>query len=560
MTKTWWKESIIYQIYPRSFKDSNEDGIGDIQGIIQKLDYIKSLGIDVIWLCPVYKSPNDDNGYDISDYKAIMDEFGTMEDFDHLLDGIHSRGMKLVMDLVVNHSSDEHAWFMESRSSRDSSKRDYYIWRDAGPLGPPNNWKSFFGGDAWEYDKNTDQYYLHLFTKKQPDLNWENPALRQEVYDIMRYWFDKGIDGYRMDVISLISKREFTNSKFQGFNETMENVYANGPKIHEYLHEMNREVLQHYDILTVGEGPGISMQEGLKYVQEDREELNMIFHFDHMFIDHGPGGKFDPKPYDLVHFKEVFTEWDKVMNDGGWSSIFLGNHDFSRIVSRFGNDGTFWKESAKALSLLLLSLRGTPYIYQGDEIGMTNVSFEDIHDYKDVETLNAYKEAVENNLDLNKFMKGVHAQGRDNARTPVQWDDSDFGGFSKNKPWIAINPNYKEINISSQESNPDSILNFYRAMIKIRKDHKALVYGDIEVIDILNPRIFAYFRFEGDLRYLVLLNFSEESIPFNLGNGFDINEYDKLISNYKEYPAWESTFVELRPWEAILYKKSLVNV
>jgi oligo-1,6-glucosidase len=551
MNKIWWKESVVYQIYPRSFQDSNDDGIGDIQGIISRLDYIQSLGIDVIWICPVYQSPNDDNGYDIADYHQIMSEFGEMSDFDELLKEIHKRGLKLVMDLVVNHTSDEHAWFIESRSHIDSPKRDYYIWRDGRNGGPPNNWQSFFGGQAWEWDDLTGQYYLHLFTRKQPDLNWENPSLREDVYSMMRFWLDKGIDGFRMDVISLISKRGFGDAIYQQFNETISKVYANGPKVHEYLNEMNRKVLSHYDIMTVGEGPGISLNEGLNYVKEDRDELNMIFHFDHMFIDHGPGGKFDPINYDLVHFKEVFTHWDSIMEKGGWSSIFLGNHDFPRIVSRFGNDGTYRKESAKSLALMLFTLRGTVYVYQGEEIGMTNVAFDSIIDYRDIETLNVYREVEEAQGDLQQIMNAIHRQSRDNARTPMQWDSSKNAAFSNGVPWIPVNPNHESVNVASQENDHDSILNFYRRMIDLRKRNKTLVYGAYSAIDILNPKVYAYRRFDNEGSFLSVINFTEDSIPFDLEN--EVKE--SVISNYPEKPIFhDKRIIELRPWEAILFQ------
>ncbi|MFT7239246.1 MAG: oligo-1,6-glucosidase, partial [Cyclobacteriaceae bacterium] len=421
MERIWWKEGVVYQIYPRSFNDSNGDGIGDIQGIIQKLDYLKSLGVDIIWLCPIFSSPNDDNGYDISDYREVMTEFGSMADFDLLLAEMKKRNLRLLMDLVVNHSSDEHAWFVESRSSLDSPKRDYYIWKKGVNGGPPNNWQSFFGGDAWRYDEQTDEYFLRLFTSKQPDLNWENDNVRREVYDVMKFWLDKGIDGFRMDVISLISKRGYEDTPFEELNETVQKVYANGPRVHEFLQEMNKEVMSKYDMMTVGEGPGIALENGLDYVGIGRKELNMVFHFDHMFIDHGPEGKFDFQPYDLIKFKKIFSDWDKELASKGWNSIFLGNHDFPRIVSRFGNDQEYWKESAKALGLLLHTLRGTTYIYQGDEIGMTNVAFPTIEDYRDIETHNVFQEVKKNNGDLDALMKQIHIQGRDNARTPIQW-------------------------------------------------------------------------------------------------------------------------------------------
>ena len=552
---TWWKESVVYQIYPRSYKDSNGDGIGDLPGIIEKLDYIQSLGIDVIWLCPIYQSPNDDNGYDISDYYGIMDDFGTMEDFDQLLEGIHNRGMKLVMDLVVNHSSDEHAWFVESRSSRTNPKRDYYIWRDGVNGSPPNNWQSFFGGDAWEYDEKTGQYYLHLFTRKQPDLNWENEEVRNEVYRMMKWWLDKGIDGYRMDVISLISKRGYDNTTQQEFNDTISHDYANGPRIHEFLREMNDQVLQHYDIMTVGEGPGITLEEGIKYVKEDRLELGMVFHFDHMFIDHGKGGKFDPVPYDLIRFKKIFEHWDQVMTEGGWSSIFLGNHDFSRIVSRFGDDQAHREASAKALSLLLLTLRGTTYLYQGDEIGMTNVAFDHIDDYRDVETLNAFESAKKSGRDLNDFMRAVHWQGRDNARTPMQWDHSEQSGFTTGDPWINLNPNYKSINVASQETDPDSILNFYRRMIQVRKENRTLVYGDFKIIEVDNQHHFSFWRKDEKHTYLVLINWSSQEYLLSLEEPVNLLEYKILISNYANQKSRiKKSDIQLLPWEAILFK------
>ncbi|MFT4737672.1 MAG: oligo-1,6-glucosidase [Cyclobacteriaceae bacterium] len=555
MMRTWWKESVIYQIYPRSFNDSNGDGVGDIPGIIEKLDYIQNLGVDVIWLCPFYASPNDDNGYDISDYYRILEAFGTMEDFDRLLASVHSRGMKLIMDLVANHTSDEHAWFIESRSSVDNPKRDYYIWKDARDFAEPNNWESFFGGKAWQWDEQTEQYYLHLFTTKQPDLNWDNDKVRQEIYSLMKWWLDKGIDGYRMDVISLISKKGYEDSIYEEFSETVEKVFANGPKIHDYLQEMNKEVLQHYDIMTVGEGPGISLADGVKYVDSQRNELSMIFHFDHMFIDHGPNGKFDPVPYELVHFKQVFVQWDEAMKVGGWSSIFLGNHDFPRIVSRFGNDQAYHEQSAKALSMLILSLRGTSYIYQGDEIGMTNVAFDTIDDYRDVETVNAHKQAMQDGRDLLDFMDAVHWQGRDNARTPVQWDATSQGGFTTGEPWIKINPNYQSLNVASQENDEHSILQFYRQMIKVRKDHTTLVYGDFEVIDILNSKVFAYWRFNAKERYLVLINFSADRLPFKIDLQHNCKLETLIISNYSRHVTdYTLGLIHLEPWEATLIK------
>ncbi|MEQ8472740.1 MAG: alpha-glucosidase [Marinoscillum sp.] len=553
MTKNWWKEAVVYQVYPRSFNDSNGDGIGDLNGIIAKLDYIKSLGVDVIWLCPVYKSPNDDNGYDISDYYDIMDEFGTIEEFDQLLKGIHVRGMKLLMDLVVNHTSDEHQWFQESRSSKNNSKRDYYIWKHGKNGGPPNNWQSFFSGSAWQFDAETEEYYLHLFTKKQPDLNWENPKVRKEVYKIMRFWLDKGVNGFRMDVISVISKRNYDDTPHSDLSDTINHVYANGPKIHEYLKEMNREVMSRYDAMTVGEGPGINLETGLKYVAEKEKELNMLFHFGHMFIDHGKGGRFDPKPIDFIQFKKVFQLWDDKLKDDGWGSIFLGNHDFQRIVSRFGNDDQYWQESAKLLSLMLLSMRGTPYIYQGDEIGMTNVAFENIADYNDVEIRNAHAEWQEQGKDLDQFLKNVHVNGRDNARTPLQWNDSENAGFTTGKPWLKLNPNYPKINVANQEKDPQSILNFYREMVLIRKNNPELVYCPYQDLEPDHKDLFVYERKGEHHYYLVLLNFSAHNVHYN--SIPDPDDFSLLKGNYPDRTGLSEGETTLRPWEAMILKR-----
>lgn len=547
MKKTWWKEGIVYQIYPRSYNDSNHDGIGDLRGIIEKLDYIKSLGVDIIWLCPVYQSPNDDNGYDISNYREIMPEFGTMADFDELLEAMHSRRLKLVMDLVVNHSSDEHDWFTESRKSKDNPYRDYYIWKPGKNGGPPNDWEAFFGGSAWEYDEVTDEYYLHLFTRKQPDLNWENPKVRKEVQDIVKYWFDKGVDGFRMDVISLISKRpEYANMVSPVFEETIAKQYANGPRIHEFLKELNQEVLSKYDIMTVGEGPGITLEHGLDYVGEDRNELNMVFHFDHMFIDMGPDGKFDPIKYDFIEFKNIFTRWDEKLKGKGWGSIFLGNHDFPRIVSRYANDNQFREKAAKLLATMLLSMRGTPYIYQGDEIGMTNVAFPNTYDYRDIETINYFKGLElkgENPLD---HIHNVHKMGRDNARTPMQWNNQPNAGFSIVNPWIKANQNYPEINVADQERNSQSILNYYRQMVHFRKSNLTLVYGDYELVQNEHEQIFAYRRWDDENEFLVVLNFSDQTINFEpIITGLEL-----LIYNYED--ATEDLL--MKPWEAKIFR------
>ncbi|MGB0930317.1 MAG: glycoside hydrolase family 13 protein [Chitinophagales bacterium] len=556
ITQQWWKEAVIYQIYPRSFKDSNGDGIGDLRGIIEKLDYLKSLGVDVLWLSPIYQSPNDDNGYDISDYYNIMTDFGTMDDFNEMLEGIHQRGMKLLMDLVVNHSSDEHKWFTESRKSKDNPYRDYYYWQPPKADGSkPTNWKSFFGGDAWDYDEQTGEYYLHLFTKKQPDLNWENPKVRQEVYKIIRYWLDKGVDGFRMDVIPFISKRlpfEDVDSN-RGFNDVVINTYANGPRLHEFLQEMVRESINQYDVMTVGEGIGVTPQNGLLYVGEDRGELNMVFHFEHMFINQGKGGKFDIVDFQLTDLKQGFSIWDEALGEKGWVNIYLDNHDFPRMVSRFGNDGKYHTESAKLLATLLLTLRGTPCIYQGSEIGMTNVAFPSIEDYRDVETLNFYEEAKERGEDMEAFLKAVHIQGRDNVRTPVQWSNELNAGFTTGTPWIKANPNYPKINAEAVLKNTNSIWHYYQQMLQFRKTHlDVLVYGDYEVIDEANQKVYAYKRSIKGKTMIVVLNFTSEHIAFEAP--YEVDELQYLKGNYKgKIEGEEGTVLDLRPWEARVY-------
>lgn len=555
MKKIWWKENVIYQIYPRSFKDSNGDGIGDLQGIIEKLDYIKDLGIDIIWLGPCFKSPNDDNGYDISDYYDIMDEFGTMADFDELLEGLHSRGMKLLMDLVVNHTSDEHNWFEESRKSKDNPYREYYYWKPPAADGePPNNWISFFAGSAWQYDEMTGEYYLHLFTKKQPDLNWENPKVREEVYNLMKFWLDKGIDGFRMDVIPLISKRlDFADGDVSNFTNLISNTYSNGPRVHEFIQEMYEEVLQHYNIMTVGEGPGITKELGNLYVGENRKELSMIFHLDHMFMDYSDKGKFYPKPITLPNIKKIFNDWDEATGEEGWVSIFLDNHDFARIVSRFGNDKEYRKTSAKMLSMLLLTLRGTPCIYQGSELGMTNVAFNSIEDYRDVETLNLYKEAMENGEDMEAFMKAIHEKGRDNVRTPMHWDDSENAGFSTGTPWIKLNPNYPKINVKEALADPNSIFYFYKKMLEFRKEHLTFVYGKYKDLDPSHEKIYAYRRSDENETFVVVLNFSSENVDFKLPEYY--GELELCISNYGILDGGDLENVKILPWEGRIYRK-----
>jgi len=558
MKRTWWKESVIYQIYPRSFNDSNGDGIGDLKGITEKLDYLNELGIDVIWLSPVYKSPNDDNGYDISDYQDIMDEFGTMADWEELIEEMHKRDMKLIMDLVVNHSSDEHAWFAESRKSKDNPYRDYYIWRPGKDGKAPNNWESAFSGSTWQYDETTDEYYLHIFSKKQPDLNWENPTLRNEVYNMMKWWLDKGIDGFRMDVINFISKvpglPDATNVP-EGERAWGGEHFMNGPRIHEFLHEMNKEVLSKYDIMTVGEMPGARVEDAKLYTADEREELNMVFTFEHVDLDSGPNGKWDLKPLNLVDLKQNLTKWQKGLYGRGWNSLYLNNHDQPRMVSRFGNDTTYRVESAKMLATMLHMLQGTPYVYQGEEIGMTNIRFDSIDDYKDIEILNMYKDKViDGNEDHDKVMQSIYVKGRDNARTPIQWDDSEHAGFTSGVPWIKVNPNYKEINAKQAVADPNSVYNYYKQLIKLRKTHDIIVYGEYDLILEDHPEIFAYTRaFEGE-KLLVVTNFSDQEVVFEKPSDVQFSKEELLISNYQvDHTEDVSTFT-LKPYEARVYK------
>ena len=556
MKKHWWKESVIYQIYPRSFMDSNGDGIGDIPGIISKLNYLKDLGVDVIWLSPVYKSPNDDNGYDISDYREIMDDFGTMADWELLLKEMHDRGMKLIMDLVVNHSSDEHQWFVESRKSKDNPYRDYYIWRPGKDGKEPNNWQSTFSGSAWQYDENTDEYYLHIFSKKQPDLNWENPKLRQEVYDIMKFWLDKGIDGFRMDVINFISKvdglPDAPNPHGKKYVSGSRH-FMNGPKIHDYLQEMHGEALADYNVMTVGEMPGVNVEQAKLYTDESRNEVNMVFQFEHVDLDSGPGGKWDLKPLKLTDLKNNFTKWQTGLEEIGWNSLYLNNHDQPRMVSRFGNDQQYRIESAKMLATFLHMLKGTPYIYQGEEIGMTNVRFDSIDDYKDIETLNMYNEKVnQNGEDPAKVMESIYVKGRDNARTPFQWDNSEHGGFTAGTPWIQVNPNYTEINARQAVNDENSIYHYYRQLIQLRKEHPIIVHGRYDILVPEDESIYVYTRTLEFQKLLVLLNFTDKEQGFAVPDELQGKKNEILISNYDAGEGYGSD-VSLRPYEAIVY-------
>ena len=515
MKKAWWKEAVVYQIYPRSFMDSNGDGIGDLKGITSRLDYLKYLGVDVIWLSPVYQSPNDDNGYDISDYQAIMDEFGTMEDFDEMLAAAHERGIRIVMDLVVNHTSDEHKWFMESRKSRDNAFRDYYIWRDGKDAQtPPNNWGSCFGGSAWQYDEETAMYYLHLFSKKQPDLNWDNPKVRQEVFDMMTWWCDKGIDGFRMDVISMISKtKEMPDGEIQGLYGSFGPYCVHGPNVHNYLREMNEKVLSRYDIMTVGETAGVTTELAKQYAGENAHELDMVFQFEHVEGD-GKYGKWTDEKLPLTTLKKTMSRWQTELYGAAWNSLFWDNHDQPRAVSRFGDDRPQFREaSAKMLATCLHMQQGTPYIYQGEELGMTNYPFESPADFRDIESINAYREwCAEGPLSHEDFWPCMLYKSRDNARTPVQWDDSPQAGFTTGTPWLKVNPNYTSINAAAQMEDPDSVRSFYKQLIALRKNpaySETIVYGTLEPVWKERHNLMAYYR-KGEKMLLVIGNYQRE--------------------------------------------------
>ena len=558
MDKKWWKESVVYQIYPRSFCDSNGDGIGDLRGIISKLDYLESLGVDVLWLCPIYKSPNDDNGYDISDYRDIMDEFGTLADFDELLEKAHEHHLKIMLDLVVNHTSDEHKWFIESRKSTDNPYRDYYIWRPAKEDGSlPNNWGSCFSGPAWEYDKTTDMYFLHLFSKKQPDLNWDNPAVRQDVFDMMNWWLKKGVDGFRMDVISLISKEPGLPDKEPGINGYATfNVSANGPHVHEYLQEMRQKALNNADTITVGECSGVTLEEAKKYARSDEKELNMVFQFEHMDVDSDEkAGKWTTRKMDLRNLKKILTRWQKGLQDIAWNSLYWENHDQPRSVSRFGNDSDEYREiSAKMLATCIHMMQGTPYVYQGEELGMTNCPFNTLENFRDLESINAFHELTEQGkMTEEEMMAAIGYKGRDNARTPMQWDDSANAGFSgaDATPWIMVNPNYTKINAKDQVSREDSVFKYYQKLIKLRHESDLIVYGTYDLILDDDKDIYAYIRTLGDEKLIVYCNFSENTREVELPEEFTDGKI--LISNYNDAKVSEK--ITLRPYEAIVIQK-----
>lgn len=555
MEKKWWKESVIYQIYPKSFQDSNNDGIGDIQGIIQRLDYLKNLGVDILWISPMYVSPQVDNGYDIADYYQIDPMFGTMKDFDMLLEEAHSRGLKIVMDLVVNHTSDQHEWFQQSRLSTDNKYRDYYIWKKGKNNQEPTNWESIFSGSAWEYDELTDMYYLHLYSSKQPDLNWDNVDMRNDIYKMMKFWLDKGIDGFRMDVINKISKAEYVDVLPQTSHYMRCSKYtSNGPRIHEFLQEMNKKVISQYDAMTVGEITACSIEQAIQYTSDYTHELNMLFQFEHNDVDSGQYGKWTPIPLDLVKLKRIMEKWQIGLMHEGWNSLFWDNHDQPRIVSRFGNTSTpqYWKDSAKMLAATLHMMKGTPYIYQGEELGMTNYPFQDLKDCVDVEVFNNYKMLVleKKVLTHEQMMKGICYSSRDNARTPMQWDNSMYAGFSKKTPWMNVNPNYHDINALSQMNNNDSIYSFYQKLIQLRHEYDVIVYGDFELLEKEHPHLFIYRRYDDKNEILVISNFTNQELIYE----FNYENYEILLSNDK--PVISKTFCIKAYGTYILKRKS----
>lgn len=553
MEKAWWKESVVYQIYPRSFCDSNGDGVGDINGITSKLEYLRELGIDVIWLSPVYESPNDDNGYDISNYRGIMKEFGTMEDFDRMLEKAHTLGIKIMMDLVVNHTSDEHPWFIESKSSKDNPYRDYYIWQEAKNGKEPNNWGACFGGSAWKYDETTDMYFLHLFSPKQPDLNWDNPTVRKEVFDMMDWWCQKGIDGFRMDVISLISKvpgypdGPVGKSGYGDFGP----YAANGPHVHEYLQEMNQAVLSRYDLITVGECSGVTVEEAKKYASSKGNELNMVFQFEHMDLDGGESFKWNRRKIALTELKQVLTKWQTQLEGKAWNSLYWCNHDQPRMLSRLGNDSDAYRErSAKMLATCLHMMQGTPYIYQGEELGMTNYPFTSLDEFRDIESINAYHELTQKGIvEPEEMFDFISYKGRDNARTPIQWDDSEGAGFTTGTPWIPINPNYKTINAKEQTLREDSVFHYYKKLIQLRKQLPVIVYGIYELLLPDSEDLYVYTRTLDAQKLLVICNFTDQELSYSVPEEFALPDRKVLISNY-EADALPQKELTLKPYQS----------
>lgn len=537
MEKKWWQSSVVYQIYPRSFADSNGDGMGDLPGITGKIEYLKKLGVNVLWICPIYQSPQDDNGYDISDYRAVYPKFGTMENMKDLIQKCKDNDIKIIMDLVVNHTSDEHPWFIESKKSLDNPYRDYYIWRKGTDGRPPNDLMSNFGGSAWEYSPETDEYYLHFYSKKQPDLNWENPKLRQEIYDMMNWWLDQGIAGFRMDVIDLIGK--IPDQK----------IKENGPKLHSYLHEMNEATFGHRDSMTVGECWGATPEIGRLYTDPERKELSMIFQFEQIQLDKKPGGqRWDLKSLYLPDLKRVFSKWQTELEGHGWNSLFWNNHDLPRIVSRWGNDGEYRVLSAKMLATLLHGMKGTPYIYQGEEIGMTNVPFQTIDEFPDIETQNIYKERLKAGFTEEETMHAIRAKARDNARTPMQWNAEKNAGFTEGTPWYRVNPNYKEINVEQALADPESVFYHYQKLIQLRKEHDIMVYGTYQLLFPEDEDLYIYTRTLEEEKWLIVCNFHEKTRKFRCKRAGQV-----MLSNYADTPATEK-IAELRPYEAVIYQ------
>jgi len=550
VSKQWWKEIVAYQVYPRSFYDSNGDGIGDLPGLIEKLDYLKELGIDLIWVCPIFDSPNDDNGYDIRDYKAILDEFGTMEDCDRLIEEVHKRDMKIIFDLVVNHTSDEHEWFIESRSSKDNPYRDYYIWHEGDEEGNrPNNWESIFSGSVWEYDEQTEEYYMHVFSKKQPDLNWENPAVRQDVYSLINWWLDKGIDGFRVDAISHIKKREGFPDMPNPLNKDVVPSYdghMNQPGIDKFLTELAAETFNNYDIMTVGEANGVSIKDAEQWVGEESGYFDMIFQFEAL----GLWGERDGEVFDLRDYKQVLTKWQEGLDGIGWNALYIENHDLIRAVSAMGDDGTLRKTSAKALGMMYFFMQGTPFIYQGQEIGMTNVQFDELTDYDDIQSVNRARQMMEEGTPREEAMNYIYASSRDNVRTPMQWNAQPEAGFTTGTPWLGVNPNYADINVAESLKDPNSIYHFYKEMIALRRDNEALIYGSYELVLPLHKQVYAYKRQGESETYLIVVNVFNDSAEVDL-TPFDLKEL--VLTNY-EVPNSLEKDIQLRPYEARLYR------
>ena len=552
MRKAWWKEAVAYQIYPRSFMDSNGDGIGDIQGIIEKLDYLSYLGIDIIWVSPFYKSPNDDNGYDISDYKAIMDDFGTMEDFDELLKEAHKRNIKLIADLVINHTSDEHPWFIESKSSIDSDKRDWYIWRKGKNNKEPNNWESIFKGSAWQYEEESDEYYLHLFSKKQPDLNWENEEVREALYEMVNWWLDKGIDGFRIDAISHIKKDEglldMPNPDNLEYVPSFDK-HSNRPGIQDFLKELKINTFDKYDIMTVGEAAGVDADEAEVWVGEDDGKFNMIFQFENMDLwNDNPG-----KNVDWIEYKRVISKWQNKLHNKGWNALYIENHDTPRVVSTLGNDKEYIYESSTSLALMYFMMEGTPFIYQGQELGMTNAKFNNIEEYNDVRAKSVYEDKIKNGRTIDEALRELNASSRDNTRTPMQWDSSKNGGFTVGNSWLKVNENYEDINVEKQLKDSNSVLNFYKNIIKIRKENECLIYGSYNLILEEDKNIFAYERILDDKKFLIITNLSNYDNTYSY-NKLNLRFSNLVISNYKVKEHKDINSMILKPWEARMYK------